>query len=655
MAEVDNIKAAVGCLSTVYPQFVQKTLSALTDDILTAVQNFTDPFSALADLELDSLIDDAVALSEQDAFTAMASVATGLTSQYVKRDGQSMLDTLAEEYPNATKRVQQIRNLSGKIVSTGVAMMGLYNDLPYAAGQRMAETIIELDILKRNNLSCLRKHIVQLVNCVITLGNNVENFVDDTLDELEAALAQIDQVQLELGSAQKMVNGAIVFDTEAFDRARAAMAEVSQLLAPDIDGTSILDVAYLATFGSVEPEQTTMESARLVHMAIPSLTNLIEVEASAYYSQVEMINHLISSMGSITDSYKTSASASRVAVERARAINNMKSRLTELQYAIDLAVERQSTTTASRQMLLWASQAKAIIAMMDRVKQLEFTPDEDAVVAAEFNAMLDDLTGLSNEVTAEGIENPAPLRDAALSLSKMATRILADLEAGRSTEAKIATLHAQALSLATSQVNRIDASMSLSVQQKTICERYIALDIGVRGQYDDLLDGMRELGLDRGVDLLGTGGFTDFLESDLESLSYMGAAINCLTDALNGIDDVHTREQVIEIRDDMVARRTNMDVAAADQADQGRTRLLNDLKSQITTIQENQKKVESIVTELQNLLSSIGESVPVELGEFTCFLGNIDHLNVGAGGRLASTLEEYSEHPNAGVVSDDCL
>ena len=118
---------------------------------------------------------------------------------------------------------------------------------------------------------------------------------------------------------------------------------------------------------------------------------------------------------------------------------------------------------------------------------------------------------------------------------------------------------------------------------------------------------------------------------------------------------MHTREQIIDIREDMSARRTNMDVAAADQSDQGRTRLLDSLKSKMTTIQENAKTVESIVTELQNVLAAGGDAASVSMGEFKCFLGNIDHLEVGSGGRLASALEEYSDHPNAGVVSDDCL
>ena len=553
MAEIVDIKSAIGCLSTVYPQYVSQKLAEFTDQILTAVESFTDPFSALADLQLDSLIDDVASLSDTDAFTLAASVATGLTEQFVRRDGESILAD-NEEFASATKRAQDIRNLSNKVVSVSVSMMGTNSDMPYAAAQRMCEIIIQLANLRVKNLNCLRKHIVQVVNSVVTLANNTENYHDDTLDDLQDVSVRLGQVETELATSQVILDGNVVFDIEAFNRARAGMLEVSRLLTPDIDGTSILDVVDIVTFGSVEASQVDSDSARLIRLVIPSLANLLEVEASAYYSHVEVTNHQITSLLGTVTSFEESASSIRVATERSRTIQAMRDRIDKMHYAIDLAVERQSTTAASAQMLIWSSQTKAIIALMDKLKQLEFVPaSDDALLESEFQTLLDDLTGLNNDVTVAGIEDPQPLRDAALSLSQMALRVMGDLEAGRATAGRMATLHAQALTLATSQVNRIDSSITLAQQQKTICQRYADLEIAGREQYDQTVSSMKVLGLDRAVDLLGTGRFTTFLESDVESLSYTGAAINCLTNAMNGIDDSRTRERLAEIRDDMVA------------------------------------------------------------------------------------------------------
>ena len=172
----------------------------------------------------------------------------------------------------------------------------------------------------------------------------------------------------------------------------------------------------------------------------------------------------------------------------------------------------------------------------------------------------------------------------------------------------------------------------------------------VAERYDDLLSSMRQVGLDRAVDLLGAGQFSEFLESELDALSYLGAAISCLTDALGGIDDVQTRQSITDIRDGMVGRRSNVELAAADSADQGRSRFIDKIKEDIASIQKNAKTVEAIVTDLQSILERRGAAGVESFGKLTEFLGNLDQLAVGATGRLAPTLEKFSEHANAGVV-----
>jgi hypothetical protein len=156
--------------------------------------------------------------------------------------------------------------------------------------------------------------------------------------------------------------------------------------------------------------------------------------------------------------------------------------------------------------------------------------------------------------------------------------------------------------------------------------------------------------MDRGVALLSSGSLDTFFSASLDDLSFLGAAANCLTVALNGIDDVQTRQQITDIRDDMVARRISQEIAAADSSDQGRTRFIESAKESIATIQRNAQTVEAIVADLTTLLGAIGGNVSTSIGEFTAFLSDLDHLQVNAGGRLAGALEAVSDHPNAGVV-----
>jgi hypothetical protein len=167
--------------------------------------------------------------------------------------------------------------------------------------------------------------------------------------------------------------------------------------------------------------------------------------------------------------------------------------------------------------------------------------------------------------------------------------------------------------------------------------------------YESLMESMRQLGFDRAVDLLSVGKFDELLDIDTKELSYIGKAIECLTNGLSAIDDVRTRQQIIDIRDQLIAQQTSELIAAVDTVDQGRTRLIGRLKSRITSIQKNAKTVESIVEQLQTLGAEVGANMTAAVSSATAFAANLDHLAVNAGGRLAQSLEDYAEHPNTGI------
>jgi len=654
MATTEDINAAIGCLSTIFPQFVAKELATLTDSIATAIQGFTDPLAAAGDLSVDSLVSDVQDISKENVFDNLNAAAIGLIGQHVKREGESMLSDIASEYASPNKRVQQIRNLSNEVVSSAYTAMSLYNDFPYAAAQKMCETIIELTNLKVKNLQCLEKHIVQLSNSVLVVIEN-SNYKDDTMADLATAKAQLVLAGVELGKSETIRSGETVFDQNAFTRAREAVVVAKRLLTPDKDGTSILDAVDILTTGSVEAGQLNRANQALVHIVIPSLRNLIQVEAAAVGNQVNVINFYIEKLANIIDSYRKAGTSSRVKTERSRAIKSIKGRLTNLCAAMELAIDRDQLAKASIEMLSWSSKVKAIISMMDKVNVLTLQEGsiegegKAAFLATAFQQLLTDLTSINKSLTVNGIEDTAPFTDKVITLAKYSAKVLADVDDGRMSESTIATFHLLATQTAVAQVSLADESISVALQQKAICQEFAAIDLQVRERFDDLIDSMREIGQDRGVDMLGSGQFAEFLETDMDALSYLGAGIGCLTEALGGIDDIKTRQQIIGIRDDMVAKKTNQDIAAADSSDQGRKNFISKAKKEVATIQKNAKTVESIVTSLGELLKSAGGILSPALSSLSSFAGNLDHLQVGAGGRLSDGLEEFSEHPNGGV------
>lgn len=655
MATDDEIKKAIGCLSTVFPQFVAKELANLTDQILAGVQGFSDPISAMADLNLTNLLDDIGTLSGGDVFDDIGVVAAGLVSQHSQRELQGAIQSMSEEFPGATKAVQKLGNVSGQVITNGIMMMSLYRDLPYAAAQRMGEMIIRLDNLKTENLKCLRKHVVQLVNFILVLAKNVETYKDDTFKEMDEAAAYLETVKKELINSRRLSGGVVSFDSKAFERARQAMIQVTAKLTPDKDGTSILDVASILTFGSVETAHVSLSNRALTTLVIPSLINLIEVEVAAVVSQTSVINFYVGKMALVIKSFQNAASTSRVAEQRSRAISDIQVRVENLADRIDLSRARKNLRAASAEMLLWSSRAKAIIVLMDRVKQLAFEEgsiegaDKAFAIEQAFQKLLTDLQSIENNVTKEGIEDTTLLSSKILGLTKGARRIMKDIDEGRATTNKLASFHALSIEVATSQVSEIEASITVATKQRLACTTFNEIEISVTDQLTQLTDTMRQLGMDRGADLLNSGGFEEFLNADLDTLSYIGIAIKCLKDAMVGIDDAQTRQQVNSIREDLVGKETNLRIAALDSSTQGLTRFIDGTKEQMASLQKSAKTVESIVVELKSIAERLGTNLDAATEGFSAFSANLDHLAVGAGGRLAQGLEEFSDHPNAGV------
>lgn len=657
MPTQEDLSHAIGCLSTVFPDFVAKELATLMDGILAGVQGFSDPLSAAANLQLDSLIDNVASLSEGDVFDNLSEAAVGLTSQYVRREISETMATLSEEFPGVTKRVHQIRNTGERMVTTGYLMMGLLADMPYVAAQKMCETIVKMADLKNANLECMKKHITQLVNAVIVLAKNVDEYKDDTMENLGQVSELLRVALLELAGSQRASGTQIIFDSKAFERARDALAEVSLLLTPDKNGTSILDVADILTYGSVETGHVSRENVALSSIVIPSLLQIIQAEIEAAAAQSSIINHMISSLSQVLESFRSSANTSKVQAQRARGIAEISRRITDLKARVDLAIKRDSTRAASSEMLLWSSRVKSMIVVMDQIKELTFkegsTEDigKTATLQNAFQDLLTTITNISSEdgATVAGIEDISILRGKVLALVKGVDRVRSDLDAGRATESRMATFHALAAESAKLQVSSIEDSISVASQQKAACLQFLKQEIGATQEFDQLVDSMRQLGMDRAVDLLNAGKFAEFADSGMDVLSYLGTVIKCLTDTINGLDDDQTKQQLSNIRDSLVAQQTNQNVAAADSSDNGISRYIETVKGRISDIQKNAKTVEAILADLKAIAKRLAINVQDVAEGLEVFAGNLDKLAVGAGGRLASGLEEFSRHPRAGV------
>src|SRR5690606_8871991 len=127
------------------------------------------------------------------------------------------------------------------------------------------------------------------------------------------------------------------------------------LLTPDKNGTTILDLAEIAAFGSIKAADVSKTDQKLAMLVVPSLCHLIEAEVNAVVSQVQIINFYVKQLGNLISNYRKVGEHSQIQLQRSRAIREIKSRLSDLIARIELAVVRGNIRAASGEMLLWAS------------------------------------------------------------------------------------------------------------------------------------------------------------------------------------------------------------------------------------------------------------------------------------------------------------
>lgn len=660
MATKEDVAEAVGCLSVVFPQFVQREMALLTDQIVAGIQNVTDPLSDLLNTNLDSLIDDVAVLSEGDVWQNAAEAGLSYGAYLAKRELTELVnppqtddEIRLNENDRKTSYSDRIRGLRTTITMA----MALYEDLPYVAVQQMCETLLELIDLKLQNLTCLRRHIVQLVNTVVVLAHNQSTYQDQTLQNLDDVVAALQTVQTELARSQRTTTAGTTFDALSFERARVALQDAGRILAPQNDGTSILDVVDILAFESVTTGQVTRENFMMSTLVIPQLLYIIEVESAAILAQVEAINTHISKVAQALNNFVSAGTGSEVKAIRSRLIREITSRVTDLQSQVQYARRTSTTRDASARSLAWVARIKSILATMDRVKNLSLQvgstegADKELVLNNAYIQLVTDLASLENTNTTDGVEDASELQSKVLGLTKGARRIMNELASGQATEASMKNFHAQSAAVAKRQTSAIDESISLATQQKAICEEYISVvgDLPTRENFDKMVGGMWQLGLDRGVDLLMSGEFQEFVDSGIEGLSYISLAVQCLTNALRATDDTRTQIRLTTIRDELIGKQTNLNLAATDSADSGTERIIGRLQGNITTLQKNAKTVETILADLETIAEELEVDLDLAKANARAFAENVDTLVVGAGGRLASQLEELGEYPQLGV------
>lgn len=653
MATSAELLHAIGCLGRTFPQFVQREIGRLTDEFVGSVKSFTNPLAKVGDLSLQALIAEVAALGQNDIMGDVAQVA-GIVDQLAGIELSAMAPGAAAPTGN---RVQDVLGLGASLGGRALVVAALVPETPFIIAQRIAETLVQLCALKLDNLGCLAKHIVQLANVMTVLGQMRGVVAGGLLVDLATAERSLAIATEEFVNSRRSVNGALAFDGNAFDRGRAALEVAVAALMPkvDIGHQSILGVASAPSAGAPLPAPfLTPANARLGLAVVSKLVYLIQEEVQAVRAQNDSITFYLLQLRAVVTNYRSTPAGQSVLALRLQAITTLVGRVQEIENELTAARLQDPTRASVPELLGWSVALRSVQALANRIRAdelVEGAVDEavDAALKLTYGGLLRALDGIDSMHVQKGVEDVTDLAAMCLGICTQAELLVGRLSDPAVDDSDLRTFQVLVAETAVKVDGRFGESAKATAEVAAACGPMVALSIVARASVDELLGAMAALGLDRGRDLLATGQFAELFGASVDDLSYLGSAISCLTGVLPGIDDAGLRRQVAAIREELLGRRINSLLSAADNVDFSGLRRTAAIKDEIAALQQNAQTVSSIVESLKGLATSLSLDVagidPLDHTELAADLG---HLTVSAGGRLATAVVELSR-PSAGV------
>ena len=655
MATEEGLTNTIGCLSVVFPQFLAKEIARVTDEIVSAAQAVTDPLAAMADTNVQGLVDDVASLSEGSVVDGLSSAAGGLAGSYVARELKDRLEAMALANPGAIKKIQQSQNVGEQVLSGAMLLFSLFNEAPYVAVQRMCEKIINLTNLKAEQLQCLKKHIIQMNNSVAALAK-ARNEIVDFSDNLSRVSLELDSAQRELSiGVFTNADGSFGFDENAIARAVIDLKQADAILSPVKSELNLLDVANILTSGTTSASHITESNITLAAMVLPHLSFLLEAEMAAVVSVTDAINFNLSGIAGVLTNFSSVSTASRVGEIRARTIRELREKVRLVKANIDAVLDTDDTRLQTQYSLLWSSQINAVVATANKVQSPSFGagssegPTKAQELSDAFDTLIAEINSIDSDNVVNGVDNVFDLKVLVTNVRLSGNRLLKLLDERQLTDAELLNFTVLVAQTATGGTNRIDESISAAQNLAAACETFLEVDIGFRDDYDNLINVFETLGFDRARDLLDSGRFDDLFGSSVDHLSYLTTAISCLTDAINGVDDIGTRNEIATLRDELQSQRSNQLLAAADNLNFGGSKILNQARAELERLERKKATALNIADKVQTLLTSLTGNLADLSSGFDEMQGNLERLDVDANGRLSADLDEFIRRPRSGV------
>lgn len=641
MATEQQLSDIVTCLATVYPTFVSNQLTKFAMMAQGIAQASTDPLGALASQNVNSLTATAGGLVGGDVISAVTSTGLGvLYNEVISKQLQLALQAVYTKYPAAKTFVEFAENSSESAIGLIHLFLSLNVEAPYAIAQIVLEGALPVIAQKRRVLHCVTEHVAQISNTMMALAVSPQQanlLVQQTLAKLQKELtsAQIDfrtciaNLQQATLAAQGLAPQQINYGTTGgflvarFNSGAAHLKNADILLSPALPpGNNVLSYAVPLLENAIGGEFLTDANRQMSIILLGSLVGMMTNMMQALTSVTTLVNLYISAAQGLTSQLSALQTNAKLNALRLKLLQGIDTQLASLVSQ----VATQPPPTASAYSLLaiaWSAQIRALLTQAQKVVNANLSTagvsaGDQQVIAlqAKLNKILAQLNALNILPNIlRGIDDLTTLQGQMRTFLAAANNLLDqvsssgnDIQQAEITRS-LSNLMKQVAPLGIAIQSRLNQSDQLCVELVPVINEYLAVDIPIKAQIQQILLILDKAGMGRASDLLRAGDLTNFMQVSYMTATYAGFAATCLMNDIANAPDQQTAQDLQDLLDDANSELLTSAVMSSDILNGGQSSFYASLQSQIAQANANAATAEAIIARMTALAKQIGATI----------------------------------------------
>lgn len=638
MPTAEQLASIITCLSGTYPAFVSTQLTKLAKQALGIAQSGNDPLSTLMKTNVSQLTGTASSLVKGDVISTVATTgAAVLYNEVISQQLTVALNAVYAKYPAAKSFVEHAENGAESAIGLVHLFLSLSVEAPYAIAQIVLEGALPVVDQKQRIIGCISGLTAQVSNTMMTLAKNpaqAQLQIQITISKLQTELqaAQLD-FRTCIANLQRAIQGIAPtqinygttggFLVQRFTSGQVHLQNADVLLSPALPvGNTVLGYAKPLLAAAAGDEFLTDASRQLALVVLGSLVGVMQNMMKSLNTTTILLNLYITNVQGLTDQLKSLQTNQKLNSLRLKLLQGIDAQLT---YLIS-SVSQNSEPKASTYSLLaigWSAAIRVLRTQTDKVINATLT---DAGVSTDDQNLInlrlklgkiltamEKLTILPNIVSA--IDDVATLQDQAGTFLSGANNLMYQLSSvSNPLQAAVVShsliaLMGQVAPLGNAIQTRLEESGQTLVELVPLINEFLAVDIPVKAQIQQILLILDKAGMNRASDLLRAGRVADFMGTSFMSATYAGFAAQCLINDIANAPDSQTADDLQSLLDDANTELLSASVTASDVLNTGVSQYYSNIQTQIAAANLNAQTAEGIIARMTTLAKQLGHEV----------------------------------------------